>query len=300
MATPKLSAANRARKAAKAAASTTTPAPLDPAGTPAPLDPAGTPAPKPPASGRAPSAGSKVTQRMRAELVALMQAADPNADVSAVSTMDVSTLGAALDQARNPDPISTDADLGDLPPDPIVVPKKGRRKPKAAAASTTPAPIEPAKKKPQPRDPAKQTYAKPTGPLPEAPQRKPKATTSPGDEGPPPPVTPPEAYVGKNDPFANILRSVGKGLYGYPIALPAAGVAGLYALNKLAQMGAAPPPAPPGGAPPMPPMPPMQGGGGGGGPPGGTPPVPFFPVGEEEEEDERYPPEDYRRYLPKQ
>jgi hypothetical protein len=305
----KPSAANAARKAAAAAAARkTTPPPIDPPTTTTTTPDAATPAPKP----KVPGQGSKVTQRMREELRQLMKAADPNADVSVVSTMDVTTLGAALDQARNPDPVSTPADLGPLPPDPIVVPKKtrGSRKPKpAAAAATTPAPIEPAKKKPQaqrkpqPRDPAKQTYTKPTGPLPEAPKAKKTAPkTKPNGDDPPPPVDQkPDSYFAQYDPAGIATRLAGKGFYYSPTGMIVGGLGAAYALQKLAEMGraqppAAPPGAPPGGSPPMPPMDmpadqmPPQGGG---------PPVPFIDD-EQSDEDEAYPLDDYRRYLPKQ
>ena len=73
---------------------------------------------------------------------------DPAADVSGVDAMDVETLGEALDQARNPDPISTDADLADLPPGPIVVPKKG-----TGGGGTPPVPFFPVGKEEQEENP---------------------------------------------------------------------------------------------------------------------------------------------------
>ena len=324
MAKPKLSAANAlgaaaaARKPVKAGAST--PAPLNAHQSRQPVSPRsleamGVPSPPPPTPPTPPippGSGSKVTARMRAELVRLMQASDPNADVSGVAAMDALTLGDALDQARNPDPISTPAELPDPPPDPIVVPKKGRspRKPKAAAAaSTTPAPIKPAKKKSQARDPAKQTYTKPTGPLPEAPKAKKTATnttateTKAGRKDPPDPVKNEgtEPRFGQYDPAVTLGRLGLKGLFYSPTGMVAGGVGAAYLLNKLAEMGRnQPPAAPPGGAPPPPPLPPDIGNipPPPPPPPGGNPPVPFIPA-DEEEEGKELPLDDYRRFLKK-
>jgi len=250
---------------------------------------------------------NQVTKNMRTDLTKLLvdqaKAADPNADVSAVApmvkAMDVTALGEALDRARNPDPISTDADLGPLPPKPIVVPKRGRKK--AADTNTppdtTPAPIEvekQRKKKQQPRDPAKQTYSKPLGPLPEAPTPKKRATTA---NDPPPPVNEgTEPRFGQYDPVVTLGRLGLTGLFHSPTGMVAGGAAALYALNKLAEMGRTPPP----GQPPLPPdignMPPASPPP----PPGGTPPVPF-PIDEEDDEQklQQLPPDDYRRFLKK-